>query len=150
MISVVSPVPWVAVRQLHGSRWWLLLADYVLSVRIDGAEHVLTIPAGYRYDRGSVPDAVAWIVSKDDLGCAGPLVHDALYGYDGKPQEAAPKVFLDGGQQQPRPQPWCEPWRHWTRAEADELFYQVMIADKVSPWRAKLAYWAVRLFARRW
>lgn len=139
MISVTTPVPWVAVRQLHGSRWWLLLADYTLPVLIDGAEYVMTIPAGYRYDRGSVPDAVAWIVSKDDLGCAGPLVHDALYANEGIVGSVLSADY-----------PSCHPWRRFTRAEADELFYQVMIADRVKSWRASLAYWAVRLFARRW
>lgn len=139
MISVISPLPRLPVHQLFGSKWWLLLADYTLPVLIDGAEFVLTIPAGYRYDRGSVPDAVAWIVSKDDLGCAGPLVHDALYVNEGIVGSVMTADY-----------PACIPWRSFTRAETDELFHAVMLADKVSSWRARLAWAAVRLFARRW
>ena len=34
----------------------------------------------------------------------------------------------------------------WTRERADDFFYDQLVADGVPKWRAKLAYWGVRLF----
>ena len=34
----------------------------------------------------------------------------------------------------------------WNRADADNLFYTVLVADGVPVWRARLAFWGVRLF----
>ena len=37
----------------------------------------------------------------------------------------------------------------WTRAKADNLFYNLLVAEGVPKWRARLAYWGVRLFGSR-
>lgn len=36
----------------------------------------------------------------------------------------------------------------WTRPEADRLFFDVLTFEGVPAWRARLAYWGVRLFGR--
>lgn len=149
MISVLGPLPMLAVRQLHGSKWFLTLEDYSFRIVVHassgptsypyGMPHIITIPAGYRFDRASIPTVAGIIVTKDSLGCLGPLLHDALYRCDGRLERA------------PLPnEVKCSPYRYFTRAEADEAFREVMLADHIKPWRARLAYWAVRQFARRW
>ena len=132
-MQVLTPLPPLSVRQLHGSRWWLTLEDYTVRVEIGGRVYALTVLAGYRYDRSTVPWIVGWY--KDRLGCVGCLVHDALYGTNG-----IPGYWWD-----------CDnPYRQFTRAEADELFRRLMIADRVDLMSAWTAWQAVRVFGRRW
>ena len=127
MISVAAPLAPLYVHQMAGSKWWLTLYDYTYHLTVDDVPVAVTVPAGYRYDRSSIPDAVAWLVSKDDLGCVAPLLHDYLFARRGA-------TYV----------------RTFTRPEANEAFRAVMLADRVRPWRATVAYWAVSLFSRRW
>jgi len=139
MISLAAPLKPLPVHQLAGTKWWLTLADYMVGLVIDEDLWTITVPAGYRFDRASIPTVAGVLVTKDSLGCVGPLVHDALYGCDGEPEPAMGEY-----------EPTCDPWRRFTRLEADQVFRAVMLEDNIKPWRARLAYWAVRLFARRW
>lgn len=38
--------------------------------------------------------------------------------------------------------------KDWSRYDADRLFFELLKVDGVPKWRAKLAYWGVRLFGR--
>lgn len=127
----IGPLEPLSVRQLHGSKWWLVLEDYRFSVEVRGKVYEVRVPAGYRYDRSSIPWCFEWLISKDSLGCLGCLLHDVLYSSNGK---------------------WFQtsPWRAWTRAEADLAFRLVMIEDKIDLMRAWTAWEAVRVLGRRW
>jgi len=135
----------LGVHQLHGTRWWLTLDDYRFRIVKHGVTHEILVPAGYRYDRSTIPWEL--LISKDQLGCKGALVHDFLYGCKGvvptrSVAELTPSTELGTG--------WCYPWTVFTREEADELFRVVMLADNVLPWRAWAAWATVRIIARRW
>jgi hypothetical protein len=80
-IEVITPLSWLAVSQLNGSKWWVVMEDYAITMKIDNILTAFFIPSGYRYDRATI-----WwqgIITKDQLGCIGPLVHDMLCHYKG-------------------------------------------------------------------
>jgi len=154
MITVVTPLAPIHIEQQHATKWHVFRADYPIRLMIDGVLHTLIIPAGFRYDKSSIPDAAEiltlhWI-TKDKLGCHAPGGHDGLTRCKGCPFVEPPLVHSDGRQQQANPMPWCVPHRRFTRAEADGIFYQMMLLDEVTPSRALWAWRAVRWFAKRW
>jgi hypothetical protein len=106
-----------------GKRRYRLLEDF--EVR-HGPDRIL-IRAGFVWNDASSPRAMRWFIGRDECGEVGPLVHDALYAFGGL-------LPLD----------WCA-LRPYTRAEADRLFYLLMIAEGVKRWRARFAYLAVRI-----
>ena len=81
----------------------------------------LTVPPGFESDGASVPRFFWRVVfppgDADALRAA--ILHDYIY----------------------REHP-----AGWSRADADRLFRDVLIADGVPTLRARLAYWGVRLF----
>ena len=99
-----------------------VMEDFTVSV----LGKVFAVPAGFHYDGASIP-AVAWQAiytpfSPDVMGAA--LVHDWLYHAHEDQDDA------DSGM----------------RTEADEIFYQVLLADHVRSGKAKLMWTAVRTF----
>lgn len=86
------------------------------------------IPQGFRCDLSSVPRPLWWLVAPFELSVAAPLVHDFLYRRGGTLPDST---------------------RRYTRKEVDQLFLQVMLEEGVNPWRARVAYHAVRLFGGR-
>ena len=135
-IEVIPPSSRLAVYQLNGSRWWFVIDDYVLTMFINGVLTTFFIPSGYRYDRATI-----WwqgFITKDHLGCVGPLIHDVLCTYKGNiPNVAIASESIDTAH--------ISPWRSFTRPEADDIFYAVMLSDKVVPWRAFVAHKAVKV-----
>jgi hypothetical protein len=130
VIRVLTPTdPWLA--QESGSKLWRLCESWQLWFSFDGVNHEITIPQGYLTDRATVPDVLAPLVSKDDLGVPGPLVHDALCLSRGNLRDH------------------CYPPRTFTSDEAADLFLAICLADDVMPWRAKLAAFCVRTFGPR-
>jgi hypothetical protein len=141
VISVAAPLQPLCLRQLSGSEWWLNLEEWRLGLIIDEELHVISIPAGYRYNRASIPDALEFIVSKDDCGCPGPLAHDALCEYNGE---------LLGSWSAHDWEPSCVPYHRFSPHEAADIFRAVMLEDGVDPDKAGIAYGAVKLFGRHW
>ena len=82
---------------------------------------VLTVPAGFESDGCSVPRLFWRLVFPplDNSALAGGTGHDYIYR--------------------------CRP-AGWSRRDADIYFLGRMILDGVPPWRAMLAYRAVRMF----
>ena len=151
MIRVLAPLPSFWLEQQSGTCWWIIRRGGVLRVEIDGTVHEIGIPAGYRHNRASIPDVLEWIVSKDDCGTEAPPPHDGMYDEDGKLRFLAPALIRSTGQTaSPDPLPWCSPRHVFTREEADEIFYQVMVMDTGREFKAKLAWLALRWFGRRW
>jgi len=139
-ITVIGFLPLLPVYQMHGSKWWVTLEDYRLTIAVDGSPHTFYVPAGYRYDRATI-----WwqgVITKDHLGCIAPLIHDVLCTFKGKLPDA-PIVATSTDT------PNVAPYRTFTRPEADNIFKAVMLADRVEPWRAELARFFVS-FGRNW
>lgn len=83
----------------------------------------ITVPAGYRYNKGSVP-RIAWpVIPRDDrAGVIAWQVHDYLYGVKTIPRNIA-----------------------------DRIMYELLIAGGMSRFRAQVAYRAVRAaFWKNW
>ena len=97
--------------------------------------HYFIIAKGFKYDGASVPQW-AWSISglrPDGLIRAAATVHDYLYENNGY-------IKVESGEE-----------IYFTRKEADQIFLNLMIEAGMKPWRAKLAYKAVRIGAkRRW
>lgn len=110
------------VIRLNEDRW-LLRSTYCFPDPVRGRSYC--IPAGFEYDKASVPRAVWWLISPDDLGEVAPLVHDWCYAHGG----AIPGAVTP-----------------YTRAEADALFNRHMSMDHVQAWKRRLAFRAVRTF----
>lgn len=132
----IPTIPSLAVRQLNGSKWWFVMEDYSIELLLDGVSYILFIPAGYRYDRATI-----WwqgFITKDQLGCVAALVHDVFCHYKGNiPNVAIALESIDTAN--------ITPWRAFSREQADLIFYKVMLADKIKPWRARVAYVFVTL-----
>ena len=81
----------------------------------------VTVPAGFQSDGCSVPEFLWDTVSPqiDPRTLRAAIVHDFLY------RENVP---------------------NWTRKEADELFYDFMVADGMPKFKAGIAYYGVRWF----
>lgn len=88
--------------------------------RIEWNGKTFTIPRGFKSDGASVPRLFWRVVfpPSDPTALRAAFAHDYIY----------------------REQP-----EGWTRAEADKMFFDLMVADGVSRFRAGLAYIAVRL-----
>ena len=118
-----------AVTKIGAGKNWLLLEDYELYV--DGL--LFKIPKGFVFDLASVPECLHWLIDEDELGLAAPCIHDAIYRCNGE-----------------LPQGWVYPEGAINRKEADNLLYWVAMLSGAPHWRASAAYYAVRMFSRRW
>jgi hypothetical protein len=87
----------------------------------------LTARKGYEFDLASVPRVVWPVIAPFELSILAPLFHDLLYEFKGRP-----------------PADLVQPFRTFTRQEADDLFLHLMEMERVSGWRRNLAYTAVR------
>jgi Protein of unknown function (DUF1353) len=116
--------PDVAITYDVSLRTWRLLADY--SYEYGG--HVLTAKAGYAFDLSSVPRPLWWLIAPNELSILAPLFHDLLYEYRG--------VLPD--------ETYVNPYRTYTRRDADDLFLHLMEVEGVARWRRLAAYSAVR------
>ena len=90
-----------------------------LEIRWNGK--LLTVPVGFKSDGASVPRFFwrAVFPPGDNRALRAAFAHDYVY-----------RMHPDG----------------WTKAEADQMFYDLLIADGIPVINAKLAYWGVRLF----
>jgi hypothetical protein len=118
-----SALPDVQLTYDTSRRVWRLLADY--SYVYDGV--TLTARAGYSYDLASVPRPLWWLIAPNELSLVAPLFHDLLYEFRG--------VLPEGN---------VEPYRTYTRREADDLFLHLMEVEGIAWWRRNAAYSAVR------
>ncbi len=81
----------------------------------------LIVPAGFKSDGASVPEFLWSTVSPaiDPRTVRGAVAHDYVYRH-----------HPEG----------------WTRADADNMFYDLIREDGLGWWRAQKCYWGVRLF----
>lgn len=107
----------------------VLYVDWFRSIRI---------PAGFVYDKSSVPRLLHSLISPADLSDLAPLLHDYLYrtGGRGFPGTIVPDPVVRA----------IETELPYSRRQTDELFHEVMTLQGVNLLRARLAYLAVRWF----
>jgi len=126
--STASEIPDVVIREIDTSGNYELMEDYTYTA---GANYKIIAKSGFIFDRASVPRIFWVIISKDELSNVAPVFHDLLYEYRGV-----------------LPKDQVIEYREFTRARADELFYEIMIKRRVTKWRAYLAYLAVKNFGQ--
>lgn len=123
----VGGIPDVPVTYRAGDKIWVLLNDYRYK---SNSAHNLLAKVNFEFDLASIP-RVFWVfVASFELSLQGPLFHDLLYRNGGK-----------------LPMDQVEPYYHFSRKEADELFRELMGKSGVPFWRRQVAYRAVRQFS---
>ena len=123
------------IRPVPGPWWrpacYVLLENYTVNWNnSDGEEQEVTVPFGFDHDGSSewillligvIPSFVLWLIGygQDGVHRAASVVHDYLY------------VAQPEG---------------WTRAAADDAWYQLAVAGGMSVWRARLRWFFIRAF----
>lgn len=82
--------------------------------------NVVTVPAGFVTDFATVPRLPVVYLAFDGYGDRAAVVHDFLYRQG-----------------------------EISRETCDKVFYEALLADGVSKWRASLMYAAVRVFGKK-
>ncbi len=134
---ITDPLPPVYVTYDTRRQVWVLMFEYVIILDIRTEPIEFKIPAKFEFDLASIPRIIWPLIGSFELSLVAPLIHDYLYQWRGQPLH----------HQYPKLAPVAPVL---TRAEADQIFLNLMLAEKVTPWKAKAAYRAVRLFAPRW
>ncbi len=115
-------------------------------------DKLLIVPEGFESDGASVPRLFWRIVCPptDPHAVRAGVAHDYIYrthpkalpgtlAWYGILHDAAycsvPPEVIAAEAEAPR----------WTRKDADDLFYSMLVADGTPRWRALLAYWGVRI-----
>lgn len=134
---ITTSLPPVYVTYDTRRKVWVLMFEYTIVINIRTEPIEFRIPQNFEFDLASIPRWIWPLIGSFELSLVAPLIHDYLYQWRGQPlyhqyAKLAPVAPV------------------LTRAEADEIFLDLMIAEKVASWKAKAAYRAVRLFATRW
>ena len=87
--------------------------------KIDGTYYNIEIPPNYEFDLSSVPRVFWTLLAPFELGDIAPIVHDWIY------KDAPEGAF--------------------TRKQADQIYYQLMLSEGIPKPRAKIAYIALRI-----
>jgi hypothetical protein len=104
------------LRVLDGKRWELLTA-FVYHVGQYPSAHVITVPAGFVTDLASVPRFLWVVFPPHGRYAKAAIVHDWLYSHGNVSRKQADLIFLEG-----------------------------MLVLGVPHWKARVLYFAVRLF----
>jgi hypothetical protein len=94
--------------------------DSALRYQSNAIGDVVTVPAGFVTDFATVPRLPVVYLMFDGYGDRAAVVHDYLYRSGDHP-----------------------------RSTCDQVFYESLLADGVSNWRAGLMYAAVRVFGKK-
>jgi len=114
-----------------------LKATYLYEWVYKGDEYRIVVPAGFIYDRASVP----WIgrmigIRRDGLIEAGSVVHDFIYENIGRMPRGSWQHKVSGK--------WRNMHTIWTRRNADRMFCRIMRESGLPRWKRRMAYRAVR------
>lgn len=123
---------------------WVVMFEYNLELPITGDRLGLQfkIPQNFEFDLASIPRILWPLIGSFELSIVAPLIHDYFYATKGAGFHH--KAFDSLGES-----PYPED-RLVTRFFADKLFLELMLMEGVTPWKAKAAYHAVRMFGPRW
>lgn len=133
--AIMQPMQQPDIRPVMAPWWkpvcYVLEEQYTVTwFDADDAERQVTVPTGFQYDGSSewvmllvgiIPSFVLWLIGygQDGLHRAASVVHDYLY---------------------------VEQPEGWTRAEMDELWYDLAIEAGMRTWRARLRWLFIRAF----
>ena len=110
----------IVVPLADGKRW-RLHEGFTYRGKLDGDIIMVRVPMGFVTDFASVPKVFQNIIPAWGKYGKASVVHDYLYK-----DLNAHSVF--------------------DRKAADRIFLQAMLVSGTKPWKAKVMYWAVRLF----
>lgn len=122
-----------------------LMTDYAYSWNEDSKDCRYTVRKGFITDKASTP-RFSWMLGflPDGLWDAAATIHDRLYQIEGMQAVSDEDSLYE--EFDPPIHQWQAKARKFTRKECDLLFLRIMQDAGVSPWRAKLMYWAVATF----
>lgn len=105
--------------QPFGRRDWKLLEDYTIKI---SDQHSVTVPVGFVTDFASIPGALQWFITPHESGIRrAALLHDWLYATH----------------------------QGYSRGQIDKTFEKLMREDGMKRYRAKLSFWTVSLFGKK-
>ena len=120
MSSFTTPL---VVSPMPDGRRWRLVFPFRYHIGYRYNKDVIIVPAGFITDFASIPWLFwAFLPAWGKYGKAA-VIHDYLYQLH--------RLFGITLK---------------TRKEADDIFYEAMLVSGTKPWKAKVMYWAVRLF----
>lgn len=123
-------------------RLYRLVSDYTVEWGPPHLRKRLSCPAGYEYDKASVPRMLWPLARPDGPWDAASLFHDRLYAFRGR---------LPLGEFQTRlGDTWHNDPAPWRRQEADDLLAYFGVLGGASPFKAALYRWAVTLYPINW
>lgn len=126
-----SPAPRIVLTRTdteNGEMWQVVeKCEY----KTDNGGVTITVPKGFITDLASVPRIFWGIVASFELSLSGPLFHDLIYRCAGQ-----------------IPAELVNPDHIFERDETDALFLELMVKSGVPHWKCRVAYRAVRTFAR--
>lgn len=113
------------MEDIDGRNFKVLEPLVYLSAQHNG---IFIVPAGVITDLASIPRGLWNLFPKSGRYNRAAVLHDAAYSHEVRtPQDITV---------------------HFTKALADQVFLEAMRADGVGRVRARLMYWAVRIFGR--
>lgn len=95
-------------------------------------------PVGWLFDMASSPRWLWWFISPLDLGVVGVFIHDVITEHQGH----LDGLYIDA----------CDSIsdKRISKKDCDQMFLQVMLAEKVPPFKAYCAYYTIRLLKPVW
>ena len=124
------------------TKLYRLVEDYHFEWGQPWMRKALFVPAGFEYDKASVPRFLWGIARPDGPWDTASLLHDRLYLFRGKLPAGEFKTFVDGR--------WCNDPSPWTRPQSDDLLEYVGTLGGASKQEAALYKWMVELFPPNW
>ena len=132
-----------AVTQYDGqTKLYRLIEDYHFEWGPAGFRKSLFVPAGFEYDKASVPRFLWGIARPDGPWDTASLIHDRLYLFKGKLPAGEFKTFINGH--------WLPDPSPWTRAQADDMLEYLGILGGAGRHEAARYKWSVKLWPGNW
>ncbi|MEA1973681.1 MAG: DUF1353 domain-containing protein [Candidatus Cloacimonadota bacterium] len=103
-----------------GGDKWIVAEKFTFVSNI--IQEAITIPRGFQTDLASIPRGFRWLISVNNNSVTPAVIHDYLY---------ATKGIV-------------------SRKEADLIFLEMLKRYKVSYWKRKSMYYAVRMFGKKY
>lgn len=119
-----------------------LMSDYYFCWGEGDNRKRIFIPAGFEYDKASVPKYLWGLARPDGPAEAAALPHDYTWLYRGKMPEGFFQVLIEGK--------WVNDPSPWTMRQTNNLFEKMLILGGFSPVKAKTYRLAVELFPPNW
>ena len=117
-MAFLNPQPDIRPIKEYGDLYCLYEEFY-----IEHKGYKFLVPKSFKYDGASTPKILWWFFPRDGLHRAAVLIHDWLY---------IKKGFITNNQV-------------LSRKKIDIIFYEMLKRYGMKTYKAKLAYWAVRI-----